>query len=134
MKKYVLAMIFFLFGTAIFAQNDLTGTWNTGEENTIVKIFEKEGKYFGEIVSSDNSKVKIGKQIIKNLELDDDEWEGELFSAKKQEWYDAEFKPGADKMGITVKVGFFSKTVEWERVKSATEDKENNKEEEKTIN
>jgi hypothetical protein len=123
MKKFVLSMILFLFSTTLFAQNDLTGTWNTGKENTLVKIYEKEGLHFGEIVSSDNPKVKIGKQIIKNVELDGDEWEGELFAVKKQEWYDAEFKPEGENMEITIKVGFFSKTVEWKKVVIEEEEK-----------
>jgi len=123
MKKYFFIWIFSLLGSALFAQDDLTGSWNTGKQNTIIKIFEKEGVYFGELISSDNPKAIIGKQLIKDVKNDDGEWKGKLFAVKKKEWVDAEFDMKEDNLEITISVGFFTKTIEWKKVKSATEDK-----------
>jgi predicted small secreted protein len=67
MRNYLLVIVFCLFATTIFAQNNLTGTWNTGEQNTLVKIHEVDSVYVGEIISSDNPEVKLGKVIVKDF-------------------------------------------------------------------
>jgi uncharacterized protein (DUF2147 family) len=129
MKKLFLVLIFSLLSSALFAQTDLTGTWNTGKDNTLVKIFEKDGVYVGEIESSDNPKAEIGKQLIKDLRNEDDEWAGKLYAIKKKEWVDAEMELIDDNLKITIKAGFFKKTIEWKKVASASEHKETDKEE-----
>jgi len=116
MKKLIAVLIFSLLGPALFAHTDLTGTWDTGMENTLVKIFEKEGVYFGEIVSSDNSKAEIGKQIIKDLKNEDDEWKGKLYVIKKKKWVNAVMELEDGHMKITIKAGFKKKTIEWKKV------------------
>jgi len=127
MKKLFLVLIFSLLGSALVAQTDLTGTWDTGKDSTLVKIFEKEGVHFGEIVSSDNPKAEIGKQLIKDLKNEDGEWKGKLYAAKKQKWVDAVMKLEDGDLKITVKQGFMKKTIEWKKVESVTEDKETEK-------
>ena len=129
MKKLFVVLMICLCGSVLFAQSDLTGKWHTGKENTLVKIYETKGEYFGEIVSSDNPKVQIGKKIVKDLKNKKGKWKGKLFAVKKQEWVDAEFKPKNDILEITVKVGFFTKTVEWNKVKTEMEDNESDKDE-----
>jgi uncharacterized protein (DUF2147 family) len=113
---------FFLLGSALFSQTDLTGTWDTGKDNTLVKIFEKEGVYLGEIVSSDNPEA-IGKQIIKDIMHKDGEWKGKLYAAQKKKWVDAKMNLEDDNLKIAIKAGFFKKTIKWKRVKSTKEDK-----------
>jgi len=129
MKKLFLVLIFSLLGSALFAQTDLTGTWDTGKDSTLVKIFEMEGVYLGEIVSSDNPKAEIGRQLIKDLKNEDGEWKGKLYAVKKKEWVDAKMELEGSNLKITIKAGFFKKTIEWKKVESATEDKETDKEE-----
>lgn len=119
MKKLFLVLIFSLFGLTLFAQTDLTGTWNTGKDSTLVKIFANEGVYFGEIVSSDNPKAEIGKQLIKDLKNEDGAWKGKLYAVKKKEWVDAVMELEDGNLKITVSVGFRKKTIEWEKVESA---------------
>lgn len=121
MKKLFAVLIFSLLGSALFAQNDLTGTWDTGKDSTLVKIYEKEGVYFGEIVSSDNPKAEIGKQLIKDLKNEDGEWKGKLYAAKKKKWVDAEMELEDDNLKITVKAGFVKKTIEWKKVEANKE-------------
>jgi uncharacterized protein (DUF2147 family) len=129
MKKLLFVLIFCLLGSVLFAQTDLTGTWNTGKENTLVKIYEKEGVYFGELISSDNPKAQIGRQLIKDLKNEKGEWKGKLYAPKKKEWVDAEMDLVDDDLNITIKAGFFKKTIEWKKVASASENKETDKEE-----
>jgi hypothetical protein len=129
MKKLFVVLTISLLGSALFAQTDLTGTWNTGMDNTLVKIFEKDGVYWGEIVFSDNPKAEIGKQLIKDLKNEDGERKGKLFAPKKKEWVDAEMDLEDDNLKITIKAGFFKKTITWKKVASTTEDKETDKEE-----
>ena len=116
MKKFYLVLFFCLLSSALFAQGDLTGTWNTGKENTLVKIFEKEGVYFGEIVSSDNPKAVIGKQIIKDLKKEDNEWKGKLYAIKKKKWVNAKMVLENEKLIITVKAGIIKKKIKWKKV------------------
>jgi uncharacterized protein (DUF2147 family) len=118
MRNYLLVIVFCLFATTIFAQNNLTGTWNTGEQNTLVKIHEVDSVYVGEIISSDNPEVKLGKVIVKDFKQDGDEWVCQLFAAKRKKWFNAEIEIEDGKLKISVGRGFHSKTVEWEKVET----------------
>lgn len=118
MKNLFVILTISLFVSNLFAQSDLSGTWYTGAANTLVKIHTLEGEVFGEIVSSDNPKAKIGKKIIKDLKQEDSNWEGKLYAAKKKEWYDAEIELKDDYLEITISVGYFSKTSKWKKVES----------------
>jgi uncharacterized protein (DUF2147 family) len=121
MNKLFLILIFSLLGSVLFAQTDLTGTWDTGKENTLVKIYEKEGVYLGEIISSDNPKAEIGTQLIKDLNNEDGEWRGQLYAIKREKWVDAEMELEEGILKIKVSAGFRSRTVEWTKVKSEAE-------------
>jgi hypothetical protein len=116
MKKLIAVLIFSLFGSALFAQTDLAGNWDTGMENTLVKIFEKKGVYFGEIVSSDNPEAEIGKQLIKDLMHENGKWKGKLYAVKKKKWVNAVVELEDGHMKITIKAGFKKKTIEWNKV------------------
>jgi uncharacterized protein (DUF2147 family) len=116
MKKVHFFLLIVLLSPALFAQTELTGTWSTGEQNTLIEIVENDGVLSGEILSSDNPKAIIGKQVLKEIKKDDDEWRGKIFAAKKKKWYGARLTPEEDILKITVKSGFISKTVEWKRV------------------
>lgn len=95
------------------AQQAPAGIWNTGKENTKIEIAEVNGVYEGKIVSSDNAKAKIGKQLLKDIKLVDGEWKGKLFAAKRGKWMDAVLKEQGNQLLITVQAGLMSKTIEW---------------------
>jgi hypothetical protein len=90
-------------------------------ENTLVKIFEKEGVYFGEIVSSDNPNAEIGKQLIKDLMRENGKWKGKLYVIKKKKWVNAVMELEDSYVKITIKAGFRKKTIEWKKVEIYTE-------------
>jgi uncharacterized protein (DUF2147 family) len=114
MRSLLVAAVLCLIGSAVFAQSDITGTWNTGMENTMVLIEKQDDVYRGKIVSSDNEKVKEGTLILKDVEhIIDEELEGKMFSLKKGEWFDAKIINTGDKLDITVGSGIRKKSVEW---------------------
>lgn len=92
-----------------------TGVWNTGIDNTRIEITESNGTYSGHIISSDNPRAVIGQQILKDLRPTGDSWEGLMYAPKKDTWLDASLEEQGDMLKITVKSGFFSKTIEWNR-------------------
>ena len=109
-------VIISLWSINSLAQSHMAGEWSVGEQNTIVKIEQEDGIYTGKIVASDNPKVKIGNPMIKELKQIEGTWKGKVYSPKRKEWYDAEFTQEDNKLNLEIKVGIFSKTLEWTRI------------------
>ena len=112
-----LALIFFiLFSTTTMnAQHSIAGIWNTGDDNTKIEITENDGAFYGKILSSDNTKANIGKQILKDVKFSNGEGKGKMYAAKKGKWYDAVLKENGNQLDVTIKVGFMKKTLEWKK-------------------
>ena len=115
MKNIFLVIVLSLTGISVFAQSDISGTWNTGEQNTVINIEQDNGIYIGKIISSDNPEVKTGILLVKELRQTKNTWKGKLYAPRRNEWYDADFVRKGDKLLIKISVGFFSKTIEWTR-------------------
>lgn len=94
---------------------DIQGQWNTGEENTVIAIRKEENGWLGRIVSSDNANAKINGIVLKDLEWNGEEWEGQVYAAKRKEWYDVEMIRNSEMLEVEVSVGIFSKSLEWKR-------------------
>ncbi len=102
--------------TMIMSAQELTeAIWLTGEENTKIETYQKDGMWYGKIISSDNRKAKIGKDILHEFKLVDGEWTGKLFAAKRNKMMDAIIVPKKDVLDITVSAGFFKKQISWQR-------------------
>jgi len=114
--KIIFIIYIFFTALTINAQQSLEGTWNTGQDNTNIEISEKGGVYQGIVVSSDNDKVTIGKQFLKDIKLVDGKWKGKMYSPKKDKWFDAILEGKEDQLWIQVKAGMMSKTLEWKKV------------------
>lgn len=117
MNKLISTLMSFLLVAAPCAQAGLEGNWNTGKENTIVKIHQKDGVTLGEIISSDNPNATAGIQLIKEIKKQNDGWQGKLLVPRKKKWFDASFKRTGDKLQVTVKAGMISQTTDWKIVK-----------------
>ena len=116
--KNVITVVFMtLFSITNYAQSqsEVAGDWVVGKQNTVIKIEQNDGIYCGTIISSDNPKAEIGKLMVKDLKLKKGKWKGKTYSPKPKEWYDAEFIPKENTLDVKIKVGFFSKTIEWVR-------------------
>ena len=113
--KFAIITIILFSAFTMNAQQAPTGIWNTGKDNTKIEIKEADGVYEGIILSSDNAKAPVGKQLLKDVKLVDGAWTGKLFAAKKGKWMDAVLEEKGKQLLITVSAGFMSKTVEWTR-------------------
>jgi len=146
MKLFISGILFF---TAVFignltAQHDeITGLWKTiddetGNAKSVVKIYIKEGKLYGDIVKlfrkpgedpdpvcdkcdeddpRYNQKI-LGMTIITDMEYqeDDNEWEdGEIMDPKKGKVYDCKLWVEDGKLQVRGYVLFFHRTQEWLR-------------------
>ena len=66
--KYIYLLAAFLFATSANAAENITGLWTTiddetGEEKSVVQIYEYEGKFFGRVVKLFKN---VGDTIDKN--------------------------------------------------------------------
>ena len=114
--KNLSVILFALFMVSeLSAQDFPKGIWLTGEENTKIETYEKEGAWYGKIVSSDNPKAKIGNDILRGFKQEDGKWKGKLFAAKRGKILDAVIEPTEDDLNIMVSAGFFSKTLAWKK-------------------
>jgi len=101
--------------TSLSAQSSLEGKWNTGEENTIIQTYEKDGAWYGKILSSDNANAKIGTVILQGFKQDGDVWKGKLYAVKRDKLMDAEISTATSTLNITISVSFMTKKLKWKR-------------------
>jgi len=113
--KSLILIIVCVFSAATLSAQMTAGTWNTGQQNTIVETYEKDGAWFGKVVSSDNPKVKIGLEILRGFKLEDEELKGKMFAAKRNKEFDAVIDPSDEKLLITISAGFMTRKLTWER-------------------
>ena len=138
MKKITFLLTLIIFTFSIHAQS-IIGKWKTiddetGKAKSIVKIYKKGDKYFGEIVEiidpakrknkcklcTDSRKDQpiLGMEIIKDLEQDEDEFEdGTILDPNNGKIYDCKIWL-KDKNTLNVRgyIMFFFRTQEWIRV------------------
>ena len=53
--KLVCIIISLLASTITFSQNTIEGTWQPEGKDAIFKIFEENGKYYGQLIGSNDS-------------------------------------------------------------------------------
>jgi len=138
MKKITFLLTLIIFTFSIHAQSIIV-KWKTiddetGKAKSIVKIYKKGDKYFGEIVEiidpakrknkcklcTDSRKDQpiLGMEIIKDLEQDEDEFEdGTILDPNNGKIYDCKIWL-KDKNTLNVRgyIMFFFRTQEWIRV------------------
>lgn len=118
-KMRYLSVLFFVVFTTLFvnAQQTIEGLWNTGTDNTTIEISKLDGTIVGKTYSSDNSAIKKGKVIIKDVTSKKGVWQGKLYAAKKEKWLDATFVKKGNKLVVTISSGLMSRTIEWTATK-----------------
>ena len=115
MKKFIGLILSLGIIVSLSAQNTIEGTWNTGRDNTLIETYEKDGEWFGKVISSENSKAKIGNDILRNITVSDGEWKGKLFMAKRNRLVDAIVEPSDEKLKIIISGGGMKRTLTWAR-------------------
>jgi len=118
MKKlaFILVSLFFVplcFSSWAHGQDMTENTWLTGEGNTKVQTYQKDGKWYGKLVSSDNPKAPIGKDVLMGFVKKEGVWQGKVFAVKRNEVLNGVIEPHDHKLLIEVSVGFFSRVVQW---------------------
>ncbi|NOX64739.1 MAG: DUF2147 domain-containing protein [Chlorobi bacterium] len=137
-------LIFLLLSNLLFAQHeDITGLWKTIDDETgrvksVVKIYIKDGKLYGDVVKlfrlpdedpdpvcdkcDDDDPRKdqkiLGMTIITDMvyNKDDNDWEdGEILDPKKGKVYDCKLWVENGKLQVRGYVFFFHRTQEWIR-------------------
>ncbi|MBK8944541.1 MAG: DUF2147 domain-containing protein [Ignavibacteriae bacterium] len=144
MKKIIyvfVVLVAFILSANIYAQKEkVEGLWKTiddetGQPKSVVKVYVKDGKVFGDIVklfrkagedpdpicdkcddddSRKNKKI-LGMTIITDMEKGDDGvWEdGEILDPKKGKVYDCKLWVENGKLQVRGYVLFFHRTQEW---------------------
>lgn len=139
--RLTLSLVILLFSSQLFAQ-DIFGKWKTiddetGKEKSIVEIYKKDGKAYGKIIKlfrspsedqdpscskcPDDRKGKkiMGMEIIRDMQLDDDEWEdGTILDPKTGKIYDCKLwvdEDNPNQLNVRGYVAFFFRTQTWIR-------------------
>lgn len=136
MKKGAFLLIAIFVSLTTFSQS-IVGNWKTidddsGEEKSIIKIYEKDGKIYGDIVellnetddynpicdqcpgAMKNQKV-IGLTIINGLEKDGDIWSKKsgIIDPDNGKWYDVKIWREENKLMVRGYISFFYRTQTW---------------------
>ena len=122
---FVLCAIF--SGQALFAQtqNGIEGKWLTANKKSVIQIeTDNSGKkYSGKIIwvdenlDSEKAGDALGKTMVKNLTPTgkENKYKGDILILRMDRFEKADFELKGDKLLVTVKIGFSSRTVEWSR-------------------
>lgn len=97
---------------------DISGIWKHSTEPSWIQIDMDEG--IGTVVRNDKFPEGVGRQILKDLmpnKFEPTLWHGMIYIQKLDDYKHVEVSLSEpDRMKITGKVGFISRTAEWVRV------------------
>jgi uncharacterized protein (DUF2147 family) len=99
----------------VVAQQRITGQWNSGRENSIVKIYQVDGEYYGKVITSDR-KEAIDKLALKDLNIQGTSWSGKIYIFKRQKWFDVTIEPTESTLILTISNGILQRQIEWAKV------------------
>jgi uncharacterized protein (DUF2147 family) len=141
MRNYVLLLLLFSIST-LWSQNKVVGKWKTiddetGQEKSIIEIYEKDGKIYGKVIEildiehkksvcsncsgTDKDKPILGMTVIKGLKKDEDEYNsGKILDPKNGKLYKCYITlENKDKLKVRGYIGIslFGRTQYWYRVK-----------------
>lgn len=112
--------------------NDLVGIYYTSDKTGQIEIYIKNGKYFGRVLQGENIKQDIhnpdpslrnrttlGIDILKNFVFDGTyNWKGQVYNPENGKTYKAKIWLESENKRLKLRgyLGFFYKTVAWERI------------------
>lgn len=152
MKKTIIVLTLLFAGISIYSQSEvdrITGIWVNHLGNAEVKIFKRDGKFFGKIVwikipsdkdiniakdkNNPDPSLRIrnilGLEIITDLVYENGVWiDGKLYSPEKGQTVDCKLEISDDNQTLFVEAskGFFSKSLKWKRVDKKQDAKNEN--------
>ncbi len=125
MKLFFASIICVLTSSVSFSQAGILGTWQPEGKQAIFKIFEKDGKYYGQLIGSTNpeedKRIKSNDEIIllRNLEKESvKEYCCGVFIApeNKTKLSASLTLVNKNKIKLTLSKGWFGKTIIWNRI------------------
>jgi len=117
MKKLIYLAVFLVASLSVIAKEsplDIEGVWNTGNNNSLVKIAINEGIMVGKLIKSDKAKAKLGTLILSDLKKQKRNWQATVYSIKRDKFFSAKVTRLGNKLLLNVDAGFFSKGIEWQ--------------------
>ncbi len=104
--------------TSSQTDQSILGKWKSVEHDAVVEVAPNGAGFEGKLVSSSEAKDYLGTKIFLGLKFDEanSKWTGQLYSIKRGKSYDATWTMKGDMLTVKVKVGIFSKTLQWKRV------------------
>ncbi|MFT7403668.1 MAG: hypothetical protein ACI955_000723 [Zhongshania sp.] len=116
MFKYVLLLCALMFAP-LAVSGEISGIWKATEGPVWIEIKLAEGN--GTVIRNDKYPERVGSVILKNLKADKSKqhlWHGLIYVEKMGEFKNVEVTaPKQERMITKGKVGFLSKSVEWQR-------------------
>ncbi len=136
MKRIAILLISLFSVSTLFAES-VIGEWKTiddgtGEVKSVVKIYEKGGKLYGDIVKLFNDDPNynpvcenctgtlknqhiIGMTIINGLSKDGDEWYAKkgIIDPDNGKWYDVKIWREGNELKVRGYIGFVFRTQTW---------------------
>jgi len=122
LKRITLGFCLLLVASRLLAA-DLSGLWKNDEQATWIDIQFDGERGTGTVARNDDNPKTVGKVLLKEVVVEAQAWRGQIYAKKLNEFKDAELSlTSPDQLKIQVKVGFFSKTINWTRVPSLPAD------------
>ena len=120
----MIARLLFIVITTLLAPlalaAELAGLWQHEELPAWIEVKVEDGVATGTVVRNDEYPDRVGRVLLKDLKAAGDEpdlWRGQVYAERFEEYKDAQVSmPEQDQMQIKVKVGFISRTLNWNRV------------------
>ena len=116
MIRIMLSVAVLLFAQQA-AADDINGVWKHADEPGWIEIQLERGS--GTVERNDKFPERVGREILKDLATGSEAqtWSGLIYVEKMGEYKNADIiLASPDRMKITVKVGFMSRTIGWQRV------------------
>jgi hypothetical protein len=118
LKITIISSIVCLLSPALWA-GDLDGFWQNEEQPAWIEIRFDDDRGTGTVLRNDKKPEAVGRVLLKDLVAEDEaqSWSGQIYAERFKEYKDAIVTlPEPGRMEIKVKVGFMSRTVQWNRV------------------
>ncbi|MHB0753855.1 DUF2147 domain-containing protein [Polaribacter sp. M15] len=125
MKSMFLMITCLLTSVVIFSQSSIEGIWQPEGKDAIFKIYEENGKFYGQLIGSNNKdedkKIKEQESIVLLRDLQEESSKtyccGTFISPKNKKKASASLKlKDEDTIILKVKKGWFSKSIIWTRI------------------
>jgi len=116
LQRVTLSVCLLLSALPLLA-GDLSGLWENDKQATWINITFDGELGIGTVARNDADPEAVGKVLLKDVVADASAWRGQIYAKQLEAFKDAELTlTTPDQLKILVKVGFFSKTVNWTRV------------------